>query len=630
MKELLPEVSYIAIDTQSTTVGKASNVESPSEMHITSLSGVLSDSKRNWSLDHSIAIPSACTVFDIADSPGEWSALATTQKARFRKFLYFGDPSGFAPVFYSLIPGRALVISDTFSGIVQGVQRLGGNLSLNVEHYLTLISGKSTTFQNLISDQTMATEVRLLRYDKAITVDHERVDVFDRRILSRAQQFSDYENALDQSIEATATAIESLAEASTETTRAITLTGGADSRMVFAILVASGLEKKFNLWTIDPRVRKSPQQQQVFTADVEIANELRSYYGLRWMKPLPREKISVSFEEALAHHQSYNSNFAFTYKPSKALAFNSEALLSLRGGGGEILRGSGGARIAESRYEKYLENGGTQKESTWLAGEYTRGSFMTSATQPIVKTYLERTLDGYEAETLRETVDAFYRNTRNRGHFGHARKSMRGNDQIMLPLTNPHLLRAMELIDYPQKISGKLVIDLLDKTEPRLRDFPFENASTNRQLNNAPQHAFKFRNRDGWQKAFDSNDSLTAPTDFRPLWEPGTRGEISDSSISAKDFDFVSVGFDRLLDIVPNELRQLVSEQHKVSLGNYSDGIVPVGTMSAKVASALDVFAPMPLDRPGTHFFTGPVGSHRIPPSNDLANRASTYDFRLP
>lgn len=629
MKDLLAEISYIAIDTRSSAVTTASFNEAASNMSVTSLSGVLRDSKRSWSLKHSDAVPEACTVLDIADSPGEWSALATVRQDHYRKFLYFGDPSGFAPVFYSLLPGRALVLSDTFSGVVQGVQRLGGKLSLNVENYLTLISGKSTTFRNLISNQTMAEEINILGHDKALAVDHENASIFERSQLSKAQQISSYESALDIGIATAGESIKRVITANHDATRAITLTGGADSRMAFAILLTTGLANEFDLWTIDPRLRKSPRQKEVFTADVEIANELRAFYNLNWMKPVPREKISVSFEESLAYHQSYGSNFAFTYKPSKALAFNAEPLVSLRGGGGEILRGSGGARIAELRYNKYRSEGGMQTSIEWMADEYIRGSLMTTATKDIARGHLERTLGNYEAETLRQTIDAFYRGTRNRGHFGHARKSAMANDDIMLALTNPYLLRAMELIDLSEKTSGKLVIDLLDKTEPELRRFPFENPSTNEQLMKAPQKIFDFEQRDGWMTAFDSNEARSAPTEFRNLWGPGSRGENWQFTIAEKDFAFVSAGFGRVLDVVPIHSRSIVSAQHEMTLQHLHDGTVPVGSVSAKVASALDVFAPMSLDRPGSHFFTNPEGDRRIPSSSGIANKASAYVLTL-
>ena len=629
MKDLLAEISYIAIDTRSSAVTTASFNESASNMSVISLSGVLRDSKRSWSLKHSDSVPAASTVADIADSPGEWSALATVRRDRYRKFLYFGDPSGFAPVFFSLLPGRALVLSDTFSGVVQGVQRLGGKLSLNVENYLTLISGKSTTFRNLISNQTMAEEINILGHEEALLIDHKRVSIVERSHLSKARQILSYESALDMGIKAAADSIKKIAASNSDATRAITLTGGADSRMAFAILLTTGLANEFDLWTIDPRLRKSPRQKEVFTADVEIADELRAFHNLNWMKPVPREKISVSFEESLAYHQSYGSNFAFTYKPSKALAFNAEPLVSLRGGGGEILRGSGGARIAESRYNNYRREGGMQTSIAWMADEYIRGSLMTSATKDIARGYLERTLGGYEAETLRQTIDAFYRDTRNRGHFGHARKSAMANDNIMLALTNPYLLRAMELIDSPEKTSGRLVIDLLDKTEPELRRFPFENPSTNEQLMKTPQRAFDFENRDRWKAAFDLNEERSRPTEFRPLWGPGSRGENWQFTVAQKDFEFVSTGFGRILDVVTGDSRRILSAQHEMTLEHLHNGTVPTGSVSAKVASALDVFAPMPLDRPGSHFFTDPEGDRRIPSSSGLANKASAYVLTL-
>lgn len=599
------------------------------EMQISSMSGVLSDPDRYWNLSHSSELPSSATVAEVVDSSGEWTAMAESSENGLRKFLFFGDQSGFAPLFYAFLPGQALIVSDTFSGAVHGVQRLGGKISLNTQNYLVNISGKDSTFHNLVSTETMANEINLLPYDQALFVDNDSVSFFARSALSSAHQITSYAEALDRGIETAAQTIERIVNANADASLAITLTGGADSRMVLAILLKTGLAKNFGLWTIDPRDRKSEYQKKVFTADVEIANQLRQHYGMAWSQPFIRDKVALSYEESLAFHQSFNSNFAYTFKPSNALASNVEPVVTLRGGGGEILRGSGGARIYSRRYEKFIAEGGTERASVWLAEEYLKGSFTTQETQTAAVDFLSRVLMSQPGNTLRECIDNYYRSTRNRGHFGHIRKSAATNDRLLQVLTNPYLIRAMELQGYGDRISGQLVMDLLDRTSPELRDFPFENAETDKQLRRSSAESYEYRARHAWKTAFDKRGKPSRSVGYRSLWEPGNRGELkTQKAIGEQDAEFVRSGLARLLDTLPKEERSLVEEQQKLTLQHYSQGSLGVGTLSAKVASALEIFSPMPLDGVGNHYYTDPQRSQRIKSSGFMQRRASGYLLR--
>lgn len=577
-------------------------------------------------MHHSKQQPEACTVADIVDSYGEWTALAVSQLGDKKEYLVLGDQSGFAPIFYALLPGKAVIVSDTFSGAVQGFERLGGVISLNAPHYLTLISGKSNTFRNLISHETMANEINVLPYDSALYINHETASFVDRNLISAAQNLDDYNKALDYGIEFARGSIQRLVAASPHATPAITLTGGADSRAVFAILLGTGLAKEFGLWTIDPRGRTAPYQKRVYTADVEIANELRQYYDLHWMPPRRREKISVSYEESLAYHQSYNSNFAFTFGPSKAVAYNTHPILTLRGGGGEVLRGSVGARMASSKFAEHHQVGGELHPADWVVDHYLDSSFIVPQGKQQVYDYFKSALSHYTGDTLRQQIDAFYRATRNRGHFGHARKSAAANDYLMQVLTNPYLIRASEMMDYNDKITGKIVVDILDRTEPKLRTFPFENVTTSQQIMDSPKAKFTYANKHGWQTDYDRMKRENQPTQFRFSWEPGARGEHWNFQNFDSDLAFLQSGFSKILDFAEHEQRDVLEDQQKLTFKRQEERAIPVGSVSSKIASVLDVFEPMELDQPGRHYFTN-ASNRLIPASNYPQTLSAKYTF---
>src|SRR5690625_6180811 len=112
------------------------------------------------------------------------------------------------------------------------------------------------------------------KHNKALYVSSNSVILLEREKLSGANIIQDYDSALDQGIEIASRSMKRLMTAHPGATPAITLTGGADSRSVFAILLTTGMAKEFGLWTIDPRERKSPSQKTVFTADIEIDNHI--------------------------------------------------------------------------------------------------------------------------------------------------------------------------------------------------------------------------------------------------------------------------------------------------------------------------------------------------------------------
>src|SRR5699024_7697776 len=109
-------------------------------------------------------------------------------------------------------------------------------------------------------------------------------------------------------------------------------------------------------------------------------------------------------------------------------------------------------------------------------------SFVAPRSEKIVRNHMGTVLSRHTKGSIRERVDAFYRSTRNRGHFGHARRSAAAQDYLMHVLTNPYLVRAAEMLDYESKIAGKFVVDLLELTEPKLRKFPFDNSTTSQQI----------------------------------------------------------------------------------------------------------------------------------------------------
>lgn len=625
MKELLNEISYAAIDTRATSLGRSTLNHNPQTMPVVSLEGIVMDAERHWSLKHSDALPSRCTVGDIADSSGEWTAIAEDGDDGFSRYLVFGDYAGYAPIFYAFIPGKAIVLSGSFSGAVQGFKALGGSTTLNLGNYLTLISGRARTFETLIASETMANEIHILPPGEALSIEHESLTIVDREHLSPIPAGHNYEHALSAAVEYTSGTIAHVLSNASAAVPLITLTGGVDSRLVLAFLNTTPFLQDFKVWTMDPREKEDPNQRRIYTTDVEISNQIRKSYVLSWMSDWRRQKFSVSLTEALARHQSFYSNYSFQFYPAKHVQLEKDPILTLRGGGGEILRGSSNARIADAQYVEYRQNGGELEQVSWAASNYLSRSFLTNQLRPIAQEHLEDQLANSNTSTVREKLDVFYRNHRNRAHFGHHRVSETKRDSIVQVLSNPYMQRLVELSDYDYVSSNGIVLDLFNATDPELRRFPFESEAAHEKLHFPSNKPFNYADRDSWMSDFDAIKSRNEAYDFQLFAEPGRRGEHTTGSAQKDGVEFIREGFGIIQQLVSAELRAAVEVQHGRVLSRLENKQIPLGKFMAIVASTIDIVAPMGLDT-ARHFFTAyGADSSIIPPRNILHDAADPY-----
>jgi len=624
MKELLNEISYTAIDTRATNLRRGSLDGNPQSMPVVSVEGILIDTNRYWSLSHSDALPSRCMVGDIADSSGEWIALASQRQDDFYRYLAFSDYAGFAPIFYSFLPGQAVVLSSSFNGAVQGLKSLGGHTSLNLGNYLTLVTGRARTFETLIASETMANEIHILRPGEALAVENQAVTIVERQTLSPAASSSDYEHALTAAVDYTSNTISQAVTRNSEATPIITLTGGVDSRLVLALLSQTNYLNEFRVWSIDPRNSKSETQRQIFTADVEISNQIRKSLGLSWVSDWKRQKFSASLTENLARHQSYRSNYHFQFYTAKHIQIESHPIFTLRGGGGEILRGSSNARVTSNKFDEYVDAGGALDDARWAARGYLERSFLSNQLRPVAEAYLAEQLSTPNDSSLREKLDVFYKNHRNRAHFGHHRVSADKKDHILQVLSNPFMERLVELSDYDYASSSGIVLDLFKATDADLLKFPFESEAANEKLHLPGEAGFRYEKRDSWIADFDSIRSRSQAHDFQIFAEPGYRGEEFRGDVQEEGMAFIRQGFRIIEELVSPDLKRAVELQHARVLTRLDNRQIPLGKFMAIVASTTDIVAPMPLDT-ARHFFTTERAESRIPPKNMLHSAAKTY-----
>ncbi|TFH57415.1 hypothetical protein [Glutamicibacter arilaitensis] len=528
---------------------------------------------------------------ELALAHGEWTAVAARDGEAGPEYLFLADRFGYSPVFYSLADPNNIVVSNSFQGVVLGMRNLDVELTLNLPYYSTLISSNSPTFQNSHLHATMANEIRLLSSDNMLFVCDEGVSFVDRDLPGGLSNLNDYSNAIQQGIDHISNVFNTMGR-NAELNARITLTGGVDSRLCLSLASLSDSFDRLTVSTIDPRRWSGRKGQRTINRDMVISNRIRKDYNLEWWEQPNRRKVSTDFVESLAAFQSYRSNFSYTFMPSAAHTRYAESVMTVRGGGGEILRVDASIEKIARKYEEYKESQpeNVMDEAKWyaeyvLSGSLLDGLLAEEAKDLIVSEYPE----GY-GESFLERISYLYLSHRYRGHFGHQRQTTSTNDIILHPLSNSYLLRAARLITFEELVQGKMVKDLFHRSNPALLDYTFA----------SDDWSVRLTGQTGPESEYESlewiPDYSNVPRGSKSEFDKG-RGPKKQSSNPGIDYielsmQYLTTAFGTLERYMPTSLLNDMSSLHRAVLNRVSAGKFIPGYAVAKAASAIDVFFP--------------------------------------
>ena len=526
---------------------------------------------------------------EIADSMGEWLAIAERPTTFGRDFIVFADTFGYCPVFYAWLDESHFVISDSFHGVAAAMEQAGSQRTVNIPNYMSAITSRLPQFQNIFSDETMLEEVRVLRPDQFIHISNASgVTFVPRSKLGNSPQHDDYNSALRAGIDLSSNILESLSNL-IDVERRITLSGGVDSRLVLALLAASGHQTAYKVFSMDPRAWTNKNSRKVIERDIALANLIRHDYQMDWWTPGSRSAVSIDFLESLSAYQSERSNLYYLFRPLKMLTSQDTATITLRGGGGEIISSTtGGQRLSE----RFAEDDTEQDPGRWLAVHLTKGTNLVPDLQETVRDYVETTYNKFKLEGVRETLDNHYFQSRNRAHFGHTRYSRTSNELAIHMLSNPYFLTASKIINFENRAEGQLVRDVFELSEPELLQYKFESEEWSRNLNNSTSEI-----RDAvsgtWSASYDASNAQSGKINFAHGREPKKDNKKDVNSEKAAE-NYVKLAFSLIEDLLPNDIRNSVARQHALTLSCIGQGRISLYQTVAKAASVLDGFFPQP------------------------------------
>lgn len=538
----------------------------------------------------------------IIDGSGEWVAIGETAEGD--QYLVLADTYGYAPLFYSYVQDQGLIASNNFQGVVAGLRDVGVEPELDLVNYFTLLGSSTPQFQNAYASTTMSLHVKILSPSNALIISKDSFKVVERSSLTDHMDKPCYDTLLRRGVSTSINMIKSLQPF--HQNRRITLSGGVDSRLTLGLLKESGETKNFDVHTIDPRTWKSSSGIETLTNDINIANSIRENYALNWWGPGKRDAVSLSYAESLSTHQHFRSNYSFTFSPGSIHPMYKDSLLTIRGGGGELLRATdGGASMSKLVMAADVEQ---EAYVPWVARRMLKSSIIPDPYFDPSLQSLISSFDTCKGSNFEEQMNFFYYTYRNRAHFGHTRHTRSTNETLFLPLSNQFFLEAARMIDFEERKGGKVVRDIFAELDPFLLSLPFESKHWNKMLQAADYDSYDWNNT-AWVQSIASRDR--ASINFINNWARGDRGEQFAFDPKKSGINFLREGFSVIEDCVKPDTRATVQKFHHDVLNFVYRGKFNPHHLVAKLASALDVFFP-PSHSNGT-FINGDLRSPLAP-----------------
>jgi hypothetical protein len=529
------------------------------------------------------------SVSKVADSMGEWMAVGERITRTGREFIIFADAFGYCPVFYARLNKHKVAISDSFHGVAAAMEKLAVKRTVNLPNYLSALSGSQQQSQTIYSDQTMIEEIRVLRPDKFMHMSSANgVSFLPRAQLGTAFRKSDYNQALSSGLDLSNEIFTSMARFE-DLDKRITLSGGVDSRMVLAMLVASGQHGQYKVSSVDPRTWHFKKSRHIVERDIELADLIRKNLELSWWHPGERTKVPTGFRESLWAYQGHRSNYHYMFRPMRLFTLQNHPSITLRGGGGEIISSTSAGQIASEKFAR----SNADDPFHWLGQYFMNTRNTIPELHEFVQDYIERTHKKYAADTIRQSIDNHYFHARNRAHFGHMGYSRTINEVAIHMLSNPFLLNASALIPFEDRANNVLVRDIFLQSAPELLNFAFANDESflnSKDTSQTPKSAV----RGEWVKGYDRAKIGTGNVEFAVGREPRKTSTQSPVDIKQAAKNYLKWAFALIEELLPTEYKSLVNNQHRLILSRVDTGQPDIYQTVAKAASVLDGFFPQP------------------------------------
>ncbi len=262
-----------------------------------------------------------------------------------RKKVLLADVFGFCSVFYFALPrdGKyALLASPSFRGLISAARTLYGNrLTIDWETAFPHLVTPHNLFRTRASNRGLAEGVRILGTQELLVLEDGQLTLYLRGRRDTESQCSDL---IHSGICRAEIQIQVLTKL--DIPLFLNLSGGKDSRMLFALIIASGTEWAFSAETSSPLAAPAGPTRDILTKDLQLTATLCATYGLNWRVPATIQIEYLDFDGCIQRWQNFRSGNSFEIGDTRFISGPSDQReVNLAGMGGELVRSYLGANF---------------------------------------------------------------------------------------------------------------------------------------------------------------------------------------------------------------------------------------------------------------------------------------------
>lgn len=409
----------------------------------------------------------------ILDHSGEWWCVAKSDNGR---RLVFSDRFGIQPLAFTsaaTLEGTSLFVGTSAAATAHAIRAAGGTLRTDWAYVLETISAKHDFLDCVFDFSTPSDGVAWLPPDCALEIDDDTYRIVPRPETRRS---GGYESLLQSGIERAVADVQLLVD--THERIAINLSGGKDSRVVLAVVLASGCQDRIHVAATDPTPPGgSTAYAPTVQKDLEISSRLVQGLGLNWVDwRSPRDMWPTTLEGELARFQQYRHGLTNQFIPAGFAYQLTEPEARINGAGGEIFR-------------EYW-SGVLNKHPSWAGlghrpdtAEDDARALMRALRSPLPipaelaeqgEARFAEAISHLPGSTIGESLDRHYEVFRMRGHAGGRRWGQTYGITNFSLLQQSALMRASEQLDPAERYSGKILFDIIEALAPGLHDLEYQ------------------------------------------------------------------------------------------------------------------------------------------------------------
>ena len=411
---------------------------------------------------------------DARESTGEWLGIFESKNGK-GDVVVAADPFGYQPVFYRQVnrPNGepTLLVSNSFRSICSCARGLGATNRIHWGEFFSLIGTSHAWSITMQSHQTVESSTKVLLPRQEIFISETRWSLTTSSFFEPGAD--SYETLLDRGVSKAVKQLRAASQMEVDQKR-IYLSGGRDSRMAIALLVAAGVVGQYSVSSVNPATWTPASARPGLYRDLFVANAVREFYGMDWSPPQSSAVVPMTFEQSLEFWQSNRSHKNFRFRAPRTLFVSRGSSTEIRGAAGETFRGFQAVKTLRS----YGRFGATPESKLsdigLLTSDLFDGGLLAGEQLALAKEAVTESLTTVGGADILDALHRRYSVYRNRSHFGHVRASMATGQIPVFPLSQPEFVQAASLITESERYDNLIAFDIIESAAPELNSLEFD------------------------------------------------------------------------------------------------------------------------------------------------------------